>query len=62
VKPILSQQVQRGKKLDEWEPAEHQATVDGLNAFAERQRKRIERAQADREATAAKVRTIKARA
>jgi hypothetical protein len=58
MKPLLSQPVQRGVKLCEWEPAEHHGTVDGLNAFAERQRQRREQAEANRKATAGKVRAI----
>jgi hypothetical protein len=47
MKPLLTNKVQRGngtdpeRTLNEWTSAESQATVDGLNAFAERQRRRI---------------------
>jgi hypothetical protein len=52
MKPLLSREVKRGVKLDEWESAAHQATLDGLNAFRERQQKRMveARAKADAEA------------
>jgi hypothetical protein len=43
--PILSRKVTRGNVLNEWEPAAHQDTMDGLNAFKERQRKRMQDAQ-----------------
>jgi len=46
--PILSKQVKRGNNmfeedtLKEWESAADQATDDGRNAFAKRQRDRME--------------------
>lgn len=60
MRPLMSQKVQRGVKLDEWEPAEHHLSVDGLTAFAKRQRERMQRAQAEASETARKVRTLKA--
>jgi hypothetical protein len=45
VKPLLSRKVRRGAKLTEWESSEHQATLDGLNDFAKRQRERLAAAQ-----------------
>jgi hypothetical protein len=68
LKPLLSQQVQRGNGTDDaktlkvWEPAEHQATVDGLMAFQERQRQRRIEAERAAKATSAKVRAIKGKA
>jgi hypothetical protein len=66
MKPLLSQPVQRGNGTDDartlrqWEPAEHQATYDGLQAFAARQRARMEQAQRVQREAVAKVRAIKA--
>jgi hypothetical protein len=45
MKPILSRKVTRGDVLNEWESSEKQATLDGLSAFAERQRQRMKDAQ-----------------
>lgn len=45
MKPLLSKKVKRGEKLDEWEPSEHQSTLDGLRAFEQRQKRRLAEAQ-----------------
>ncbi len=56
--PLLSKQVTREcKDLKEWEPASHQLTDDGRNAFAARQKARMEAARKEQEA-AANVRPI----
>lgn len=64
MKPLMSVKVERidsgAAEVREWLPAEAQATFEGLNAFAERQKKRMQEAQQLRQVTAAKVRTIKA--
>ncbi len=53
MKPLLSCPVTREcKNLGEWEPSEHQLTDDGRNAFAARQRARMEAARKAREAEA----------
>ncbi len=46
MKPLMSQQVQRGIELNEWESSEHQATYDGLLDFHKRQQERKDRMQA----------------
>jgi hypothetical protein len=59
MRPILSRKVTRGDVLNEWEPAAHQSTMDGLRAFQDRQLKRIEAAQKDRDEAKRVVRTIR---
>ncbi len=50
MKPLLSRPVTREcKNLGEWEPASHQLTDDGRNAFAARQRARMEAAKKARD-------------
>jgi len=54
--PLMSKQVQRGQRLDEWVSSEHQATLDGLNEFKQRQEERKLRVQAEAKS---KVRVLK---
>ncbi len=62
MKPLLSQQVKRGQRLDEWQSAEHQATLDGVNEFWRRQQERMARMQTNAKEASAKVRAIKGKA
>ena len=59
MKPLLSKKVKRGVVLHEWEDSQHQATVDGLNAFAMRQQARIQAAQSKPVSNVAEIRTRK---
>lgn len=59
MKPILSHKVTRGELLNEWEPAAHQSTMDGLREFEQRQRERMKQAQAAAAEAKVKVRKIK---
>jgi SOS-response transcriptional repressor LexA len=61
MKPILSQQVKRGTELKEWESAEHQATMAGVNDFWKRQQERMARVQANAAEAKSKVQIIKQR-
>lgn len=61
MKPLLSQPVKRGERLDVWESSEHQATLDGLMDFRARQEERRKRVQADFDEAKQKVAQLKGR-
>jgi hypothetical protein len=60
MKPLLHAKITRERRvIGDYIPAAEQATDDGRNDFAERQRRRIADAQADAKETQIKVRDLR---